>query len=90
MVPKLLLQVSVRKLHNNLVGDPNYGGLNEARDENNYIIISDSTLRTLLPPQLKQISEQYRVVCGCECCIYYKSIHASLISWRYRYLKNQG
>ena len=49
--------------------------------------ISDSTLRLLLPPQLKQMSAQYKVMCGCECCIYSKHIHASLLSWRYRYFK---
>ena len=49
MVPKLLLQVSVRELHNILVGNPNGGGIKEARDEENNIIISDSTLWTLLP-----------------------------------------
>ena len=41
----------------------------------------------LLPPQLKQKSAQYKLMCGCECFIYAKSIHALLISWRDRYLK---
>ena len=52
LVPKWLLQVSVRELHNILVSDPNDGGLKDARDENGKIVISDSTLRLLLPPQL--------------------------------------
>ena len=26
-------------------------------------------------------------MCGCECCIYAKSIHSSFLSWRDRYLK---
>ena len=41
LVPKLLLQVSVRELHNSLVNDPNHGGLKDARDEDGKIIISD-------------------------------------------------
>ena len=45
LVPKLLLHVSVRELHNILVSDPNYVGLKDARDEDDNIIISDSTLR---------------------------------------------
>ena len=53
LVPKLLLQVSVRELHNSLVSDPKDGGLKYARDEDGKIIISDSTLRSLLPSQLK-------------------------------------
>ena len=56
LVPKLLLQVSIRELHNSLVSDPNDGGLKDARDEHGKIIITDSTLRSLLPPQLKQMS----------------------------------
>ena len=51
LFPKFLLQVSVRELHNSLVSDPNDGGLNDARDEDGKIIISNSTLRSLLPPQ---------------------------------------
>ena len=52
IIPELLLQVSVRELHNSLVSEPDDGGLYEARYEQNNIIISDSTLRSLLPPQL--------------------------------------
>ena len=52
---KLLLQVSVRELHNRLVSDPNDGGIKDARYEDDNIIISDSTLRSLFPPQFKTI-----------------------------------
>ena len=55
MVPKLLPQISIWELHNGLVSDPVYGGLKEARDAENNIIISDSTLRSLLPPQSNNI-----------------------------------
>ena len=55
LVPKLLLRVSVRELHNNLVRSTKDGGLKEARDEYDNIIISDSTLRSLFPPQFKNI-----------------------------------
>ena len=88
LVPKLLPQVSVIELHNSLVSDPNDGGIKYARDEDDKIIISDSTLRSLLPPQLKKISARYKIMCGCECCISAKSIHSSLLSLRDRYLKN--
>ena len=88
LVPKLLLQVSVRELHNSLVSDPNDGGIKDAREEVNNTIISDSTLRSLLSPQLKTFSPRYKVMCGCECYIYAKSINSSFISWRDRYLKN--
>ena len=87
LVPKLLLQVSVRELHQSLVSDPNDGGLKDARDEDGKIIISDSALRSLLSHKLKQISARYKVMCGCEYCIFVKSMHSSLQSWRDRYLK---
>ena len=80
LIKKLLLQVYVRELHNSLVRDPNDGGLKDARDEYDNIIISDSKLRSLLTPQLKQMLARYKVVCSCECCIYDKSIHSSLLN----------
>ena len=87
LAPKLLLQMSVRELHNSLVSDTNNGGLKGTRDEDGNIIISDSTLCSLLPPKLKQTAAQYKVVCGCECFSSTKSIHSSLLSWSDRYLK---
>ena len=80
--------VSVRELYNSLVSDPNDGGLKDARNEDGKIIISDSTLRSLLPPQLKQMSARYKIMYGCECCISAKSIYSSFLSWRDKYLKN--
>ena len=87
LVPKLLLQVSVRELHNSLVSYPNDVGLKDARYEDYHIIISDSTLRLLLPPQLRQIFARYKVMCGSDCYISAKSIHSSLLSWHDRHLK---
>ena len=56
LAPKLFLQVSVRELNHRTVSDPNDGGLKYSRDEDGKKFISDSTLRSLLPPQLKQMS----------------------------------
>ena len=86
--PKLLLQVSVRELYNSLVSDPNDRGIKDDRDEYGKIITSDLTLRSLLPPKLKQMYARYKIMCGYECYIYAKSIHSSLLSWRDIYLKN--
>ena len=87
MVPKLLLRVSVRGLHNSLASDPNNGGIKKERYKENNIIIRNSTLLTFWPPQLKQVSALYKVMCCYECCIYAKIIHASLLYWRDCYLK---
>ena len=88
IVSKLLLQVSARLLNNSLVSDPNYGGMKDARHEDDNIIIRGSAFCSLLPPQLKKMSARYKFMWGCECCISAKSIHSSLLSWRDRYLKN--
>ena len=48
--------MSVRELHNNLGSDKKDGGPKEARDEDDNIIISDPTLRSLFPTQLKKNS----------------------------------
>ena len=50
LVPKLLLQVSFRELHNSLVSDPNDGGLKYTRDEVGKINISVQATST--PPGL--------------------------------------
>ena len=79
--------MSVREIDNSLVSDQNDGGLKDATDKDGENFISASTLRSLLPPQLKQMSARYKIMCGCECFISAKSIHSSLLSWRDRYLK---
>ena len=53
--------MSVRELNNNLVSDTKDGGLKQARYEDDNIIISDSTLRSLFPPQLKKNHQETRL-----------------------------
>ena len=55
LVPKILFKVSVRELHNNLLSATKDGGLNESRDAESNIIVSDYTLRSLFPPQFKNV-----------------------------------
>ena len=42
----------VIELNNSLVSDPNDGDIKDAMYEDDNIIISDSTLHSMLPPQL--------------------------------------
>ena len=58
LIPKVLLQFYVQNYHNRMVSPTEEGGLEEARDEDNNIIISDSTLLNILPPQLKNMTSQ--------------------------------
>ena len=66
LVSKLLLQVSFWEPHNIMVSPPEEGVLNQAIDIENNIIISDSTLRYIIPPQLNNMYAGYKVMCGCE------------------------
>ena len=79
LVPKFLFQVSVRELHNSMVIPPEDGGLKEAKDSDNNIIVNYSTFCNILPPQLKNISSRYKVICSCVCCISAKIINSSLL-----------
>ena len=74
LVPKFLLQVSVIELHNNLVSATIDGGLKEARDKDDNIIISDYTLNSLLPPQLKCFRQDTRL-CVVENVAYIKKVY---------------
>jgi hypothetical protein len=62
-VPKLLLEIPIRELHNDLIASPESGGLAEARDAKGDVIISDSMLRCLLPPQLRKMTERHKQMC---------------------------
>ena len=64
-MPKFLFKVSVQEIHNIMVSPPEEGGLKESRDKDNNIIISDSTLINIIPPQIKNMTSQYKVMCGC-------------------------
>ena len=61
LVPKLLLQVSVIELHNNLVSSTKYVGLKEAIGKDDNTIISDYKLRSLFLPQLKKYHQDTRL-----------------------------
>ena len=65
IIPELLFKVSVREIHNSMVSRPEVDGLKEARDEENNIIISDSTLRNIIPPQHKNLTSQYKDMHRC-------------------------
>ena len=60
LVPKSLLHMSVRELHNSLVSDTYGGGLKGDRYEDIDIIISNYTLCSLLPPQFKKYQHDTR------------------------------
>jgi hypothetical protein len=79
-VPKLLLECSMRQLHNELLAPPNDGGLVAgARDVlTKEAVISDTMLRSIAPPQLRQMSDRHKLMCGCEYCTTSKYLQESI------------
>ena len=65
-VPNLLLECSMRQFHNEPIASPYDGGLVGARHAiTNDVIISDTMLRSLAPPQLRPITDKHKMMCGC-------------------------
>ena len=85
-VPKLLLSVCYRELHNDMLSDGALG-LPEARKEDGTPLINDTALRALLPPQIRTMSPRYKVMCGCEVCIIMDQQHRSANSYRLKLLR---
>ena len=68
-VPKLLLECSMRQFHHELIASPDYGGLVGARHAiTNDVVISDTMLRSLAPPQLFPMKENQKMMCDCAIC----------------------
>ena len=52
-----------------MASPPEKGELKEGRDKDNDLIIIDSTLLNILPPQLKSMTSRCKIMGMCECCI---------------------
>ena len=62
-VPKLLLECSMRQLHNELIASPDYGNLLGARHaDTNDVIISDTMIRSLAPTQLCPMTHHHTIL----------------------------
>ena len=84
-VPKLLLECSMRQFHNELIASPDYGDLVGARHaEKNDVIISDTMLRSLAPPQLRPVTDNHKMMCGCAICNTSKYMQESLNEWQHK------
>ena len=88
-VGKLLLQTSVRELHNNLIDTVANGGLACARNAEGKVVISDMALHYLLPSQLKQMTLSHKQTCGCEICLSVASMHQSLCAFHVCYMNKK-
>jgi len=83
-VPKLLLMISVRELHNDLLKPVEEGGFEYAWTEDGKVLISDTMLRSLKPKELKTMTERHKQMCGCETCIVGRGMLQALKAHRAR------
>ena len=59
----------MRQLHNELIASPDDGGLLGSRHaDTNDVIISDTMLYSLSPPQLRPITDNHKMMCSCAIC----------------------
>ena len=87
-VPKLLLQCSMRQLHNELIASPDDGGLlGSIHSDTNDVIISYMMLSSLAPPQLHSITDHQKMMCVCAICNTSKYSQESLNAWRQKQFK---
>ncbi|OEU12086.1 hypothetical protein FRACYDRAFT_244336 [Fragilariopsis cylindrus CCMP1102] len=90
-INKILLQIPVRELHNDLLDADPLIGLASVRDCAGNILISDTKLRAMLPPHLRMMSDRYKIMCGCETCIQMYNLQQSynrFIGYRIKELKD--
>ena len=68
-MPKLLLECSMWKLHNELIASPYDGGLlGDRHADTNDVISSDTMICTLSPPKLRPMIDNHKMMCGCDIC----------------------
>ena len=86
-IPKILISISIRELHNDMLKKESDGGLDGAVDTNGNAVISDTSLRDNLPFNLRALTERHKQVCGCEVCTVVNKYHNTLKLFRYKRLK---
>ena len=88
-VPKLLLECSIRQLHNDLITSPDdVGLLGDRRAGTNDAITSETMLCSLAHPQLRPMTDNHKMMCGCAICNTSKYFQQSLNAYRWKQLKS--
>ena len=77
--PKTLMEISIIDLHNNMIKPYDNGGLESVFDSvPQKALISDTTLRSFIPPQVRKMTHRLCQICGCELCIIPKDMQIDL------------
>ena len=78
----------MRQLHNELIASPDdVVILGTIHADKNDVIISDTMLCSLSPPQLLPMAYHQKMMCGCAICNTSKYFKESLNAWRRKQLK---
>ena len=78
----------MQQLHNELIASPDDVGLLGARHaKTNDVIISDTVLRSLAPFQLRPMTDNHKMMCGCSICNTSKYMQEYLNAWQQKQLK---
>ena len=76
---------SVQELFLELIKPVEDGGFEGAWNEDgSKLLLSDTTLRQLLPRNLRRLTDSQKAMCGCEICITAKGLLRSLNAWQTR------
>ena len=87
-VPKFLLKCSIRQLHSKIITLPdNVVLLGAINSDINDVIISDTMLRSLAPPQLHPMTYHQKMMCGCAICNTSKNSQELLNAWHRKQIK---
>ena len=87
-VLKLLRSCSLRELHNDLLAESSEG-FPDAYGKDGRVIISDTSLRALMPPNIKKYTNKYKETCGYKICILMKCFQNSLNDYRLSTINNK-
>ena len=80
----LVLQVSVRELHNDLLKD-----IPECTTVDGNVLVSDWKLRKLLPPEVRHMSNYYKTMCACIVCVQMRLHQSTYNRFKGKLLKQQ-
>ena len=87
---KVLLQVSVRELHIDMLKKYSTG-FSMAYDKKRIVFIRDYALQLILPHQLRNMTQRHTIICGCKTCIQAVICQKYFNNWhkiRLQFIKN--
>ena len=82
--PKLLLQVSIRELHNGLIASV------PSCKKNGKPLISDTKLRMILPKEVRRMTSHHKTMCACIVCVQMRLCQESHNRFKCRLLKKMN